>query len=114
MLFLVQGRPPPPTKPGYKVYPHLVNRAPCTRARKLALGALTLASVGVYVPQCDRTGSFNQVQCHQSTGYCWCVDKEGKEMPRTRTRGKPTCDNGKFFIIINYEMSTCMGMMGQF
>lgn len=93
--FTVQGLPPPPGAPGYKVYPYLVDRAPCARARKLALGALSMASVGAYVPQCNHNGSFNQVQCHQSTGYCWCVDKAGVEMPRTRTRGSPTCDNGK-------------------
>lgn len=92
---LVDDRPPPPSQPGYKVYAHLVNRAPCSRARKLALGVLTVASVGVYVPQCNRDGSFNQIQCHQVTGYCWCVDEKGIETPRTRTRGTPKCDKGK-------------------
>lgn len=88
-------RPSPPAAPDYKVYPQLVGRAPCARARKQALGALTVASVGVYVPQCNPDGGFNQRQCHQSTGYCWCVDEAGREMPRTRTRGRPTCDKGK-------------------
>ena len=92
---LVDDRPPPPSQPGYKVYAHLVSRAPCSRARKLALGVLTVASVGVYVPQCNRDGSFNQIQCHQATGYCWCVDEKGIETPRTRTRGTPKCDKGK-------------------
>ena len=92
-LFLGQ-RPSPPSAPGNKVYAHLVGRAPCARARKQALGALTVAAVGVYVPQCNPDGGFNQRQCHPSTGYCWCVDKAGREMPRTRTRGKPTCDKG--------------------
>lgn len=77
------------------MYAHLVNRALCSRARKLALGVLTVASVGVYVPQCNRDGSFNQIQCHQATGYCWCVDVKGIETPRTRTRGTPKCDKGK-------------------
>lgn len=92
-LFLGQ-RPSPPSAPGNEVYAHLVGRAPCARARKQALGALTVAAVGVYVPQCNPDGGFNQRQCHPSTGYCWCVDKAGREMPRTRTRGKPTCDKG--------------------
>lgn len=95
LCLLVDDRPPPPSQPGYKVYAHLVNRAPCSRARKLALGVLTVASVGVYVPECNRDGSFNQIQCHQATGYCWCVDEKGIEMPRTRTRGTPKCDKGK-------------------
>lgn len=89
------GQRPPPSVPGYKVFPQLVGRAPCARARKQALGAFTSYVVGVYVPQCNPDGSFKKIQCHQSTGYCWCVDEAGREMRRTRTRGKPTCDKGK-------------------
>ena len=89
------GLPQPPKIPGYKVVPHLVNNVPCARIRKLALGALLLGAVGVYVPQCTYHGNFEQIQCHKSTSYCWCVDKTGVEIPRTRARGKPTCERGK-------------------
>lgn len=89
------GLPQPPKIPGYKVVPHLVNNVPCARRRKLALGALVLGAVGVYVPQCTYHGNFEQIQCHKSTSYCWCVDKTGVEIPRTRARGKPTCERGK-------------------
>lgn len=89
------GLPQPPKIPGYKVVPHLVNNVPCIRSRKLALGALVLGAVGVYVPQCTYDGNFEQIQCHKSTSYCWCVDKTGVEIPRTRARGKPTCERGK-------------------
>ena len=48
-------------------------------------GRLT-PSVGRFIPQCDNSGSFNPQQCHPGTPYCWCVDKYGNEIPRTRSR----------------------------
>ena len=36
--------------------------------------------IGQYVPQCndqDKT-KFNTLQCHGSTGYCWCSSSDGK------------------------------------
>ncbi|XP_022806051.1 uncharacterized protein LOC111343164 [Stylophora pistillata] len=86
------GSKPPPFVPGFKVLPQLVGKAPCSRARKQALGALTLYVVGVYVPQCKPDGGFKTIQCNPSTEYCWCVDEAGREMPRTRVRGKAACD----------------------
>ncbi|XP_030609940.1 nidogen-2 isoform X1 [Archocentrus centrarchus] len=41
--------------------------------------------VGAYVPQCDAEGQYLPVQCHGSTGYCWCVDNRGEERAGTRT-----------------------------
>ncbi|KAJ7393360.1 Nidogen 1 [Desmophyllum pertusum] len=38
-----------------------------------------------YVPQCKADGSFEPKQCDGSTGYCWCVDKNGNEIPGTQT-----------------------------
>uniref|UniRef100_A0A3Q3LGD4 Nidogen 2a (osteonidogen) n=1 Tax=Mastacembelus armatus TaxID=205130 RepID=A0A3Q3LGD4_9TELE len=40
---------------------------------------------GAYVPQCDDNGQYSPLQCHGSTGYCWCVDSRGQERPGTRT-----------------------------
>ncbi|KAF5925874.1 hypothetical protein HPG69_002325 [Diceros bicornis minor] len=39
----------------------------------------------LHVPQCDERGHFLPLQCHGSTGFCWCVDPEGHEVPGTRT-----------------------------
>uniref|UniRef100_A0A665TBV2 Nidogen 2a (osteonidogen) n=1 Tax=Echeneis naucrates TaxID=173247 RepID=A0A665TBV2_ECHNA len=39
--------------------------------------------VGAYVPQCDASGQYTQLQCHD--GYCWCVDSRGQERAGTRT-----------------------------
>uniref|UniRef100_A0A8D0AUZ1 Nidogen 2 n=1 Tax=Sander lucioperca TaxID=283035 RepID=A0A8D0AUZ1_SANLU len=41
--------------------------------------------VGAYVPQCDADGQYLPLQCHSSTGHCWCVDKRGQERTGTRT-----------------------------
>ncbi|XP_047432393.1 nidogen-2 isoform X2 [Mugil cephalus] len=41
--------------------------------------------LGVFVPQCDDSGQYTSLQCHGSTGYCWCVDRTGQERPGTRT-----------------------------
>lgn len=43
--------------------------------------------IGSYQPQCDEDGGFSRVQCHGSTGYCWCVDPES---------GRPVSDNIRF------------------
>ncbi|KAK3752257.1 hypothetical protein QZH41_006590 [Actinostola sp. cb2023] len=49
--------------------------------------------VGRYIPQCENDGSFKQVQCHPSTGYCWCVNKTtGVIVPDTQIRGRPSCN----------------------
>ncbi|CAL8406882.1 unnamed protein product [Arctogadus glacialis] len=41
--------------------------------------------LGVYVPDCDEAGQYKTQQCHGSTGYCWCVDRQGQERANTRT-----------------------------
>ncbi|XP_061539466.1 nidogen-2 [Phycodurus eques] len=52
--------------------------------------------VGVFIPQCDSDGQYRPLQCHGSTGHCWCVDSQGQERPRTRTTpGAPPTDCDK-------------------
>uniref|UniRef100_A0A8C2Q0U7 H-2 class II histocompatibility antigen gamma chain-like n=1 Tax=Cyprinus carpio TaxID=7962 RepID=A0A8C2Q0U7_CYPCA len=47
---------------------------------------------GFYKPQCDEQGNYLPMQCWHSTGYCWCVDKNGNEIPGTSVRGRrPDC-----------------------
>uniref|UniRef100_A0A8D0AXU5 Nidogen 2 n=1 Tax=Sander lucioperca TaxID=283035 RepID=A0A8D0AXU5_SANLU len=49
--------------------------------------------VGAYVPQCDANGQYRSLQCHGSTGHCWCVDGRGQERAGTRTPpGTPSVD----------------------
>lgn len=51
--------------------------------------------VGAYVPSCDSKGYYTPVQCHSSSGLCWCVDKNGIEYSNTRQRGQPKCGSRK-------------------
>lgn len=49
------------------------------------------ALLGSYTPQCEKDGSYTPMQCHGSTGYCWCVDQNGQEKDNTRKRGAVNC-----------------------
>ncbi|XP_020896594.1 equistatin [Exaiptasia diaphana] len=44
--------------------------------------------IGRFVPRCDSNGAYKPVQCDPS-GYCWCVDRYGQELPRTKAKGIP-------------------------
>lgn len=61
----------------------------CEQLRSQASANRGLA--GAYVPQCNADGSFKSEQCWGSTGYCWCVDVHGKEIPGTKISEKPDC-----------------------
>jgi hypothetical protein len=63
---------------------------PCT---KMQLEAGTPAP-GKFVPQCTQFGYFKPVQCHPSTGLCWCaVPDTGKAIEGTTMfrQGMPKC-----------------------
>ncbi|XP_066531116.1 SPARC-related modular calcium-binding protein 1 isoform X2 [Hoplias malabaricus] len=47
-----------------------------------------------FIPDCGVLGMYKPVQCHQSTGYCWCVLVDtGRPIPGTSARyKKPECD----------------------
>ena len=62
---------------------------PCLKDRLEAYGLDIVPPPGRFVPECKRTGEYKGLQCHGSTGYCWCVDKNGKEIRGTRKRGSP-------------------------
>ncbi|KYO47226.1 nidogen-1 [Alligator mississippiensis] len=40
---------------------------------------------GHHIPVCDDQGNYQPLQCHSSTGFCWCVDEAGQEIAGTRT-----------------------------
>jgi len=50
--------------------------------------------VGQYIPTCDENGEYEPVQCHDSTGNCWCVDRYGQEIDGTRSGpgSRPVCE----------------------
>ena len=48
--------------------------------------------IGAYLPQCEEDGSFSLLQCHASTGYCWCVNGQS---------GVPISD------LVRFEQPSC-------
>ncbi|XP_038615997.1 thyroglobulin [Tachyglossus aculeatus] len=48
----------------------------------------------LYVPQCDGLGNWEPLQCHGTTGHCWCVDRRGHYITdslATRDAPLPQC-----------------------
>jgi len=65
-------------------------QTPCLDAISNASGL-----IGEYIPQCEEDGSYCPIQCWSSTGYCWCVDENGNEIPGTSLgpgEGVPNCN----------------------
>ncbi|KAG8579508.1 hypothetical protein GDO81_010918 [Engystomops pustulosus] len=50
---------------------------------------------GAFKPQCDEDGNYKSKQCWRSTGFCWCVYKNGTEVESTRTRAPLDCSSSK-------------------
>ena len=50
---------------------------------------------GAFRPKCKADGSYEEKQCHGSTGQCWCVESiYGNEILNTRKgpgKGQVTC-----------------------
>ena len=87
-----------------------------TSCQKELAKAGKLPLVGRYIPQCKEDGSWHEVQCHGSTGYCWCVDQEGKKLLGTKVHARegrlPNCTkpgnlnlNINNFIIFNQMLT---------
>ena len=65
----------------------------CQRRRQYILDrsvigsdGLTVPLPGDFMPRCNEDGSFQQIQCHESDGDCWCVDGDGVELINTRKK----------------------------
>lgn len=48
--------------------------------------ALHMSGNEISLPNCDRIGDYEPVQCDPLTGNCFCVDESGFEMAGTRAR----------------------------
>ncbi|XP_029301523.1 SPARC-related modular calcium-binding protein 1-like isoform X2 [Cottoperca gobio] len=46
-----------------------------------------------FIPECTADGRYSPVQCHATTGYCWCVRVDsGRPLPGTSARNRiPEC-----------------------
>lgn len=60
----------------------------CDQERQSALDeARQNPREAIFIPDCGPGGLYKPVQCHQSTGYCWCVLVDtGRPIPGTSTR----------------------------
>ncbi|XP_077320764.1 SPARC-related modular calcium-binding protein 1 isoform X5 [Lithobates pipiens] len=60
---------------------------------------------GIVIPECAPGGLYKPVQCHQSTGYCWCVLVDtGRPLPGTSTRYEtPVCESDAKWKITDAE-----------
>uniref|UniRef100_A0A3B3QPV1 Thyroglobulin type-1 domain-containing protein n=1 Tax=Paramormyrops kingsleyae TaxID=1676925 RepID=A0A3B3QPV1_9TELE len=69
----------------------------CEHHRDSLLGLLgprgPRPTLGQFVPECDDAGNYRQIQCHASIGQCWCVNRNGEEIPGTRVESgsRPNC-----------------------
>ena len=56
------------------------------------------APPGHLIPRCKADGSYEERQCLQSTVECWCVDRNGNELPGTRSKEMHDCSLlGKYY-----------------
>nr|XP_014340930.1 PREDICTED: SPARC-related modular calcium-binding protein 1 isoform X1 [Latimeria chalumnae] len=68
----------------------------CDQERQTALEeARQNPREGIFIPECAPGDLYKPVQCHQSTGYCWCVLIDtGRPLPGTSTRYEtPVCES---------------------
>ncbi|XP_062843183.1 insulin-like growth factor-binding protein 6a [Trichomycterus rosablanca] len=77
-------------------------KGPCRKLLMSALQKLEMTLIrshpDLYIPNCDRNGSFKRKQCLASHGMqrgrCWCVDEKGHRIPsRTRGDGPVICSS---------------------
>lgn len=61
---------------------------PCQKAQK---NSSSLPVGDSHLIRCKQDGSYEEVQCSGSTGFCWCVDEKGFQLNGTKTRGPLKC-----------------------
>ncbi|KAL8185858.1 UNVERIFIED_CONTAM: Nidogen-1, partial [Gekko kuhli] len=72
---------------GFQCVPGELEKTKCQQEQEqvLIFGPRGPRPAGQFIPQCDVYGNYLPTQCHSSSGYCWCVDREGNEIDGTRT-----------------------------
>ena len=63
---------------------------------------------GALVPKCKADGTFEEKQCHSSTGYCWRVDaRYGTELMGTKKgpgQGEVDCGRNKLILSLSWDL----------
>ncbi|BFZ07410.1 hypothetical protein BsWGS_10449 [Bradybaena similaris] len=64
----------------------------CVTERRDAMEIARRQNSEVLIPECNQDGSYNEIQCHTSTGFCWCVTRDGRHIPGTSVKDRrPRC-----------------------
>uniref|UniRef100_A0A0B7BBY1 SPARC-related modular calcium-binding protein 1 n=1 Tax=Arion vulgaris TaxID=1028688 RepID=A0A0B7BBY1_9EUPU len=67
-------------------------RSKCATERRDVVEIARRQNSEVIIPECNQDGTYNEIQCHTSTGYCWCVTRDGRHIPGTSVKDKrPWC-----------------------
>ncbi|RWS11878.1 putative neurotoxin LTDF S-18-like protein [Leptotrombidium deliense] len=53
-------------------------------------GGLNPPRIGSFIARCEEDGSYSKLQCHGSTGMCWCSHPDGKQKTKP-ARAKVVC-----------------------
>eukprot|EP00112_Aurelia_sp_Birch-Aquarium-sp1_P026132 Seg9080.2 transcript_id=Seg9080.2/GoldUCD/mRNA.D3Y31 product=Nidogen-2 protein_id=Seg9080.2/GoldUCD/D3Y31 len=77
---------------------------PCKIVEKKALKA---GLIGSYIPQCKDNGYYLPLQCHASTGICWCTNRYGERVPDSLMK-ETECDNPCFKKILDNPPPTIL------
>ena len=75
----------------------------------IATGGLLGGLVGTFIPHCLDDGSFAPIQCHGSTGYCWCVHTRTGEpiSPRSPPGSMPPACASESLVVAPCALVSC-------
>jgi hypothetical protein len=45
----------------------------------------------MFIPECTASGDYSKVQCHGSTGFCWCANPKTGQQIGEQVRRRPNC-----------------------
>uniref|UniRef100_A0A1D0C023 U20-hexatoxin-Hi1a n=1 Tax=Hadronyche infensa TaxID=153481 RepID=TK1A_HADIN len=76
------GQPMTEPKQGIKACECIVQRETVQKIRGL---------IGAFTPQCEEDGKYSKMQCHGSTGHCWCVEQVSGRNVTAPVRGRLEC-----------------------
>lgn len=75
-------------------------QTPITPCRKQVSESMNVPfTTGRFVPRCSRDGTFEEVQCSEWSGECWCVNLNGAEIEGTRSKNLVTCSGQRKYIV---------------
>uniref|UniRef100_A0A4Q8K8D1 U23-Hexatoxin-Hc1a_1 n=1 Tax=Hadronyche cerberea TaxID=1107879 RepID=A0A4Q8K8D1_HADCE len=63
----------------------------CISHRERQLEYTRKGMIGTFVPQCKEDGTYAPLQCHGSTGLCWCADEKGNRLSEPQRNPAQNC-----------------------